>query len=326
MSDATSALESVIANEELNRRPSRPPLHEAETRALEELDRSLAIAPRRVLQNLVHLAKDLCQAHSAGVSLLEEENGKRFFRWHAVAGAWAPLLWTMLPREFSPCGTVLDRRSAQFMIAPARYFTPMLELSPQVSEVVLIPFAVGGELTGTVWVVSHDETRRFDREDRRIVSSLAAFAAKAYEKLSALHAEEVVRLAVLPAHERPATAPRAAVQKRVLVVDDNVEAAQSLALLLRAMGHEVRVAHDGSAALDSAAQVRPDIVLLDIAMPGMSGLEVARRLRQRFAAQIRIVALSGFGQEEDRRQALEAGFDLHVMKPADPAFLKSLFR
>ena len=117
---------------------------------------------------------------------------------------------------------------------------------------------------------------------------------------------------------------RATVQKRVLVVDDNVDAANSLAALLRAMGHEVFVAHEGRAALEDLSRIRPDMALLDIAMPDMSGYDLAREIRHRMGPAIRIVALSGFGLPEDRARALEAGFDQHMIKPADLAFLKSL--
>ena len=116
----------------------------------------------------------------------------------------------------------------------------------------------------------------------------------------------------------------AIVKKRILVVDDNVDAATSLAVLLRAMGHEVFVAHDGRSALADLSRIRPEIALLDIAMPDMSGYDVARQIRERLGAAVRIVALTGFGLAEDRARAMEAGFDLHMVKPADAAFLKSL--
>ena len=121
-------------------------------------------------------------------------------------------------------------------------------------------------------------------------------------------------------------AARAPVQKRVLVVDDNVDAATALAALLRAMGHEVFVAHDARAALADLSRIRPDIALLDIAMPDMTGYELARLVRARLGAAVRIVALSGFGLAEDRVRALDAGFDQHLVKPVDAAFLKSLLR
>jgi CheY-like chemotaxis protein/anti-sigma regulatory factor (Ser/Thr protein kinase) len=113
--------------------------------------------------------------------------------------------------------------------------------------------------------------------------------------------------------------------RRVLVVDDNVDAAESLALMLRAVGHEVRTAHDGPAALREAGALRPEVVLLDIGLPGMDGYEVARRLRQQEGlGQALVVALTGYGQEEDRRRAAAAGFDVHLVKPADPEAVQQL--
>ena len=113
-------------------------------------------------------------------------------------------------------------------------------------------------------------------------------------------------------------------QRRILVVDDNVDAARSLQLLLSQLGHQVDVAFDGPAALHAARKAAPDIVLLDLTMPGMSGHDVARQLRQFLGSAVRLVALTGFGGEDDRRLAMEAGFDQHIVKPIDIAVLKSL--
>jgi signal transduction histidine kinase len=113
--------------------------------------------------------------------------------------------------------------------------------------------------------------------------------------------------------------------RRVLVVDDNLDAAESLAMLLKVEGHEVRTASDGPAALDVAATFRPEVVFLDLGLPRMDGYEVARRLRaQPNAAGVLLVALTGYGQEEDRRRSEEAGFDAHLIKPADPEAVQQL--
>jgi CheY-like chemotaxis protein len=110
-----------------------------------------------------------------------------------------------------------------------------------------------------------------------------------------------------------------------VVVDDNIDAADSLATLLRLQGHEVRVAHDGPAALSLLDGYRPDLVFLDLGMPGMDGYEVARRLRERPGlAGLRLAALTGWGQAEDRRRSAEAGFDYHLVKPVEPANLEKL--
>jgi CheY-like chemotaxis protein len=113
--------------------------------------------------------------------------------------------------------------------------------------------------------------------------------------------------------------------RRVLIVDDNVDAAEMLALWLRTEGHEVCTAHDGARALQEAQAFGPEVVFLDIGLPRMDGYEVARQLRQ-LAGPKRplLVALTGYGQDEDRRRAEEAGFNAHLVKPADPAALQEL--
>jgi CheY-like chemotaxis protein len=113
--------------------------------------------------------------------------------------------------------------------------------------------------------------------------------------------------------------------KRVLVVDDNRDAANSLGMLLEAMGAQVSVVHSGPDALDAYARFSPALVLLDIGMPGMDGYEVARRIRSSFAEpRAAIVALTGWGQEDDRYRASAAGFDHHLTKPADIEDLQRL--
>ncbi len=114
-------------------------------------------------------------------------------------------------------------------------------------------------------------------------------------------------------------------QKRVLVVDDNIDAGDSLAMVLEMLGAQVRVARGGHEALDMFASWQPAAVLLDIGMPGMNGYEVARAIRERFAcAGVMLVALTGWGQDDDRRRAREAGFDHHLVKPAEIEALQKL--
>jgi len=115
--------------------------------------------------------------------------------------------------------------------------------------------------------------------------------------------------------------------ERILVVDDNVDAAESLSRLLRLQAHEVRVAYDGLAALAAARDMNPDVVLLDIGLPKMDGLEVAKSLRAHAdGPRPLLVAMTGFGQAEDRARTAAAGFDHHLTKPVDPKLLQSLMR
>jgi PAS domain S-box-containing protein len=112
---------------------------------------------------------------------------------------------------------------------------------------------------------------------------------------------------------------------RILVADDNQDAADSLALVLRTIGHDIQTAHDGVEAVQAAAAFRPHVALLDIGMPKMNGYEVAQRIReQSWGKRIVLVALTGWGQEEDKRRATEAGFHYHLTKPAEPLAVERL--
>jgi len=116
--------------------------------------------------------------------------------------------------------------------------------------------------------------------------------------------------------------PQSESAKRILVADDNVDFATSLAAILATLGHDVRVVHDGVGAQDVALRFAPQIAFLDIGLPGCNGYDLARTLRRSPAtAHCRLVAITGWGQEDDRRRSREAGFDLHLVKPVDPAQL-----
>ena len=105
--------------------------------------------------------------------------------------------------------------------------------------------------------------------------------------------------------------------RRVLVVDDNEDAADSLATLLDVVGYQVRVAYDGPEAIEAADDFKPDAALLDIGLPHLSGYDIARHIRGTLGTNVLLVAITGWGAEEDRRRAREAGFDHHFTKPAD---------
>ena len=112
---------------------------------------------------------------------------------------------------------------------------------------------------------------------------------------------------------------------RILAVDDNKDAANVLALTLRVLGNDVKTAYDGLSAIEVASEFRPHLMLLDIGMPKLNGYETARRIREQpWGNELVLVALTGWGQEEDRRKAEEAGFDHHLIKPVEPATLQKL--
>jgi DNA-binding response OmpR family regulator len=109
----------------------------------------------------------------------------------------------------------------------------------------------------------------------------------------------------------------AAKARRVLVVDDNQDAADSLAMLLGVRGEDVRIAYDGAKALEVEREFKPDVVLLDIGLPALSGYDVAERIREKRRDKVLIVAITGWGQEKDLRRAEDAGIDHHFPKPVD---------
>jgi two-component system CheB/CheR fusion protein len=157
----------------------------------------------------------------------------------------------------------------------------------------------------------------------------------AYSEGTGKGSEFVVRLPLLAvqtselvtAPSREASSLKDAAPRRVLVVDDNVDSAESLGRMLRLMGNQVRTAHDGPSALEEAAKFIPEVVLLDIGLPGMDGHEVARRLRSLSGLQEAVlVAQTGWGQEEDRRRSRAAGFNHHLVKPVSPTALQELLR
>jgi signal transduction histidine kinase len=136
-----------------------------------------------------------------------------------------------------------------------------------------------------------------------------------------------VRLPVMaPAHEQmpSVSGARRAGRCRVLVAEDIPDAAEMMRLMIECMGHDVRVAADGVQAVAMAQEFDPQIALLDIGMPRMDGYEAARRIRTALGRRVFLVALTGWGQEEDQRRAYSAGFDRHLTKPAEPAVLESL--
>lgn len=142
--------------------------------------------------------------------------------------------------------------------------------------------------------------------------------------------EFIVRLPVVDAHRIEAerdglAADTARTRRKILVVDDNADAAESLAALLSIGGHETRMAHDGRAAVTAAEQFNPDVVFLDIGMPVLDGHEAAKMIRQQpWGQKMVLVALTGWGQSEDRRRSKDAGFNHHLVKPADPNALAKL--
>ena len=186
--DMTASLESILITDELNKRPSRPPDYETENRALLTIAQHMADSPATTLQKLAELAMQICRADSAGISLVSKKSGD--FYWPAVAGAWKPRIGGGTPRNFGPCGVVLDRDSMQLFRCPERFYPYLMPISPPVTEALLTPFYVEGKAVGTVWVIAHCAERKFDAEDLRLIESLGRFAAAFFPLQTALEAQE----------------------------------------------------------------------------------------------------------------------------------------
>jgi PAS domain S-box-containing protein len=179
--DGAVPLESILCTEELSRRRARPPDYQGENRALSALAKALADSPRTILQTLADTILEVFQADSAGLSLLTTHDGGRRFYWPAIAGAWKAHVGGGTPREFGPCGDVLDRNAPLLFKHFERRYSYLLAATPAAVEALLIPFYVHGKAVGTIWAMAHDERRRFDAEDLRQLESLGRFASAAYQ-------------------------------------------------------------------------------------------------------------------------------------------------
>jgi PAS domain S-box-containing protein len=192
----TAPLESILCTEELHRRPSRPPDYERENRAFVKLVSALADSPSTIFQTLADTILDITQCDSAGLSLLTRDGktpdvcGERFY-WPAIAGSWNPHQGGGTPRNFGPCGDVLDQNRTLLFTHFERRYPYLLPVIPVAEECLLVPFYVAGEAVGTIWGIMHSARRKFDAEDDRVMDSLGKFASSAYQALKHIEDLEV---------------------------------------------------------------------------------------------------------------------------------------
>src|SRR6516165_722576 len=184
---ALAPLDSILRTEELRRRPQRPAEYEKETSALAALVRALADSPSTILQTLADKVLEILQSHSAGLSLLTKDE-KRFY-WAAIAGAWRPHLGGGTPRDFGPCGDVLDRNVPMLFTHWERRYPYLRSAMPLAEEGLLVPFYINGKAVGTIWTIAHRTDRKFDAEDLRLLESMGRFASAAYQTVQSI--EEV---------------------------------------------------------------------------------------------------------------------------------------
>ena len=191
---AGASLESILCTEELQNRPSRPSDYEKENRSLVALMSALANSPSSIFQMLAETILDITQCDSAGLSLLTRDGkkpdvcGKRFY-WPAIAGMWNPHVGGGTPRNFGPCGDVLDQNRTLLFRHFERRYPYLMPVNPAAEECLLVPFYVAGKAVGTIWGIMHTDRRKFDAEDDRIMASLGKFASSAYQALA--HIEDL---------------------------------------------------------------------------------------------------------------------------------------
>jgi PAS domain S-box-containing protein len=189
-----ATLESILCTGELQRRPSRPPDYDKENSALVALVSVLADSPSTIFQTLAETILDITQCDSAGLSLLTMDGkkpdvcGKRFY-WPAIAGMWNPHVGGGTPRNFGPCGDVLDQNRTLLFRHFERRYPYLMPVIPAAEECLLVPFYVAGQAVGTIWAIMHSDRRKFDAEDDRVMASLGKFASSAYQAL--VHIEDL---------------------------------------------------------------------------------------------------------------------------------------
>ncbi len=188
-----SGVDDVLITAELATRPSRSPGYETESRALGLLAQEMEANPGGVLQKCAELVIELCHADSAGISILEPGGTSGVLRWHAAAGAFAAHLHGTMPREASPCGTVMERNHVLLFDRAERFFPALRGVEPRIYENLLAPWHTKDEAVGTLWAIKHTSEGRFDAEDVRVLQSLARFAATAFQMVSALEEAKAER-------------------------------------------------------------------------------------------------------------------------------------
>lgn len=194
IAEAGASLESILCTTELQRRPSRPPDYEKEHRALVALMSALADSPSTIFETLAETILDITECDSAGLSLLTRDGkkpdacGKRFY-WPAIAGMWNPHVGGGTPRNFGPCGDVLDQNRTLLFRHFERRYPYLMPVIPAAEECLLVPFYVASEAVGTIWAIMHSDRRKFDAEDDRVMASLGKFASSAYQ--AQVHIEDL---------------------------------------------------------------------------------------------------------------------------------------
>lgn len=245
-STPAAPLEAILCTEALRDRPWRPPDYAKENTALAALVGALADSPRTILQTLADKVLEILDADSAGLSLLTKDS-QRFY-WAAIAGAWQPHKGGGTPRDFGPCGDVLDRNMTMLFTHWERRYPYLSAATPLAEEGLLVPFFVSGKSVGTIWAIAHRDHRKFDAEDQRLLESMGRFASAAYqtvESIDELRSEIAARIRAEAELRELTDSLEAQVQTRTRELEQRngqlAEAARlsSLGVLAASIAHEV---------------------------------------------------------------------------------------
>lgn len=328
--DGLVPLESILCTEELHRRPARPPDYETESRALAAMAKALADSPETVLQTIAEKMLEVFQCGSAGFSLLTKD-GQRFYR-AAIAGAWKPHLGGGTPRGFGPCGDVLDCDAPLLFRHWELRYPCLLEAAPMVEEGLLVPFYIERKAVGTIWVISHDDRRKFDAEDLRLLESLGLFASGAYQALKSVGAREQSHAAINLMEDAVQSRQEAEAINMALRESDrrkgeflamlahelrNPMAAISNAVqILRHTDADVRTVQWASEILDRQAKhmVRQVDDLLDVSRIGQGKIELRKE-------RIELATIVNHAIEAARPLCESLSHELRVTLPPDSIYL-----
>ena len=195
MSTATASISNdVLITHELEKRPTHLPDYRTESLALHALAQDLASTPERVLSRIVHIARELCRAGSAGFSMLERDaEGRENYRWAAIAGPLETYERKVVPKNNSPCSYCQETNTHHLFKEPHLAFSWMEELKPRISETLYFPLFGDNRLLGCLWLAAHDEGKVFDNEDVRVVKGLAGFTSGALKMLRLVSSQQKSR-------------------------------------------------------------------------------------------------------------------------------------
>lgn len=243
----------VAATAELEKRAHRPARYDAESRALAHLARVLADHPEHALQAIADTVLELCEAGSAGISVLEHSDDGLRFRWRALAGAIVGHTPELKPSDPSPCGLVVEQDRLVLLDRPARFYACLNDVSPHIEEALLVPVHEGMKTIGTLWALTHDTNKRFDSEDARLITTLADVAGAACRTVSALRAFEAHRALFERIHDE--------VQTRNVELSIEVEERKRIADALQRSEQRLRLAMEATEMGTFEWDIAPDQLL-----------------------------------------------------------------